>query len=144
MIKKSNKKEIKKIKSKFKSMIEKAKNANQIGKYGIVGNSGLGIGGFLHVSMPYDSNGKVFIKYTYKHKFTDGNIEEFDSWKRVDINKAKEKDIIKCFFCEKPAVRLDHLWPYYCEMNSCEEHLDEFKKHLKDKELIGKDHGCKI
>jgi hypothetical protein len=126
MIKKSNKKEIKKI----KSMIKKAKNDKQIGKYGLVGNSGLGVGGFLHVSMPYDSNGKVFIKHTYKHKFPDGNIEKIDSWKRIDINKAKEKDIIKCFVCKKPAVRLDHLWPYYWEMNACEEHLEEFKKHL--------------
>lgn len=123
----------------FKSKIKTAKKQKQIGKYGITGNSGLGIGGFLHIGMPYDSNGKVFVKWIYKRKLPDGQIEKMDSWKRVDKNKAKDKDIIRCTFCNKPAVRLDHLWPYYSEMNACENHTEEFKKCLNKKEFFKKE-----
>ena len=119
----------------FKSKIEKAKKNGQIGKHGLTGNSGLGVGGFFHISMPYDCDGKVFVKWTYKRRLPNGKIEKMDSWKRVDKNKAKDEDIIRCFFCHNPAVRLDHLWPYYTEMDSCEEHLEEFKKHIYSKDF---------
>jgi len=129
--------------SQFKSMIKSAKKNKQIGKYGLTGNSGLGIGGFFHISMPYDSNGKVFVVVKLKEKLSSGKFYTHESWKRVDMKKAKEVDIIRCAFCNKPAVRLDHLWPYYCETNSCEKHLDEFKKHLDKKEFPEKGEMCK-
>ena len=122
-------------KDKLKLMIKKSKKNKQIGKYGLVGNSGLGVGGFFHIGVPYDSNGKVFVKWTYRRKLPDGKVERLDSWKRVDENKAKEKDIIRCFVCKKPAVRLDHLWPYYAETNACKKHLEDFKKYLDKKDF---------
>lgn len=119
-------------------MMRVANGQKQVGKYGITGNTGLGIGGLFHINMPYDSNGKVFVKWTYKQKLSGGKIEKFDSWKRVDKNKAKEQDIIQCSFCDKPAVRLDHLWPYYSEMNACEKHINKFKKYLNKKKFFEK------
>ena len=123
---------------KIKSAYKIAKKNKQIGKYGITGNTGLGIGGLFHVSMPYDSNGKVFIVQKLEEKLSDGRIGHYESWKRVDKDKVGNNEIIKCSFCNEPAVRLDHLWPYYNEMNACEKHLDEFKKYSYNKEFMEK------
>ena len=117
--------------SAMEQIIKSAKKMGQIGKYGITGNTGLGIGGNFHVSMPYDSNGKVFVKC----EINDGSGATFDSWKRVNPDKADQKKIIRCYFCDKPAVRLDHLHPYHDETTACKDHLDEFKKHLNKKEF---------
>ena len=70
--------------------------------------------GFLHISAPYDSNGMVFVE-------TDDI-----GWKRVPekVVKRHKHTVIKCYVCENPAVRLDHLWPYYTEMTACKDHLD--------------------
>jgi len=137
------KKEKNKQRKEFKSMVEIAKKNKQISKHGLTGNTGLGVGGFFHVSMPYDSNGKVFVVVKLKEKLPSGRFYTHESWKRVDIKKAKEADIIRCAFCNNPAVRLDHLWPYYCETNSCEKHLNEFKKHLDNKDFPEKGEMCK-
>lgn len=85
-----------------------------IGKFGITGNTGLGVGGMFHVSAPYDSNGKVFV-WEQQH---DGG----ETWYRVESDQADPAHIIRCSMCDKPAVSLDHLWPYYVEMNRCKEH----------------------
>ena len=130
-MKKATKKQCKE----FESMIKNAKKDKQIGKHGLIGNTGLGVGGFFHVSMPYDSNGKVFVVVKSKEKLPSGKFYTHESWKRVDIKKAKEGNIIRCAFCNNPAVKLDHLWPYYCEMNACKKHLDDFKKYLDKKEF---------
>jgi len=124
----------------FRANLKNAKKNGQIGKHGLTGNSGLGVGGFFHISMPYDSNGKVFALCKLKQKLPDGKFETHESWKRVDKSKAKEKDIIRCAFCEKPAVRLDHLWPYYSELNACEDHIDKFKKCLDTLKTVSKKH----
>jgi len=119
----------------FETSIKSAKTMGQIDNYGLTGNNGLGVGGNFHVSMPYDSNGKVFVITKLKEKLPSGKFYTYESWKRIDKKKAKEKDIIRCTFCEKPAVRLDHLWPYHSEMNACEDHLNKIKEYLNKKEL---------
>lgn len=97
-----------------------------MGKYGIKGNTGLGVGGMFHVSAPYDSNGKVFIRV--KHP------EWHEVWKRVAAKKADPKDIIRCCMCDQPAVSLDHLWPYHSEMTRCAEHFDTPYSEALDKD----------
>lgn len=85
---------------------------NTLTKRGLTGNSGF-IGN-IHISAPYDSNGRVFVE------------TEDIGWVRVPKNTAKRHKltVIKCYVCENPAVRLDHLWPYHTEMTACKDHLD--------------------
>ncbi len=96
------------------------------GKRGLKGNSGIGVCGLFHVNAPYDSNGKIFVDWEFRHKSPDGKIDKYESWKRMTLERAlKEKrKIIKCFRCNKPAVRLEHSYPYMVELNACEDHLD--------------------
>lgn len=98
---------------------------NTLTKIGLTGNGGMfpcstssngkavEAVGFLHVNAPYDSNGMVF-------------VEEEDWWKRMPAKRAErqKKRVIRCYVCESPAVRLDHLWPYHTEMTACKDHLD--------------------
>lgn len=62
-----------------------------------------GFVGGMHISAPYDCNGMVF-------------VEDGDWWKRV--KKPGKRTVITCH-CGKPAVQLDHLWPYYNERTLC-------------------------
>ena len=94
MIKKCNKKEIKKV----KSMIEKAKNVKQIGQYGLVGNSGLGIGGFLHISMPYDCNGKVLLNIHISINFLMGILKNLILGKELIKVKLQKKILLNVLF----------------------------------------------
>lgn len=105
----------------------KKRIASSLGKYGIKGSTGLGVEGFFHLSAPYDSNGKVFVQYTYRRSYVkDGEklVEEMDSWKRMTLAKAKKekRTIIPCSMCDKPAVSLDHHWPYENLFNRCKKH----------------------
>ena len=84
-----------------------------MGKYGLSGNSGF-VTKDLHIAAPYDSNGMVF-------------VEQFDgefgmTWERVKIEEAISANIIRCYLCDKPAVSLDHYWPYHSELCRCEDH----------------------
>lgn len=117
----------KKASQKDLELIASIKNSPSLGKHGIKGNTGLGVEGFFHLSAPYDSNGMVFVQYTYRRKYIqDGTvlIEEMDSWKRMTLARAKKEHrrIIPCSMCNKPAVSLDHLWPYEIVFNRCAEH----------------------
>ncbi len=112
-----------------------------LGKFGLKGNSGLGVGGFFHVSAPYDSNGKVFVEHTYHRKFKQNGkteIESMDSWKRMDLKTARKqgKKIICCSMCDKPAVSLDHLWPYDIMFNRCAEHYHSDIDEKENKEKV--------
>ena len=86
------------------------------GKYGIKGDTGLGVGGMFHVSAPYDCNGQVFV--------TKEDPEWGEVWERVDADKADKAKIITCYMCKKPAVSLDHLHPYHSERTRCAEHFN--------------------
>lgn len=85
---------------------------NQFGKYGLTGDSGFI--GDCHFSAPYDCNGMVF-------------VEHDNWWKRMDKKEAKKKGlkIIKCEYCDKPAVSLDHHWPYMSDTTVCAKHFKE-------------------
>jgi len=110
-----------------------------IGKYGIVGNTGLGISGFFHVSAPYDCNGKVFVEWEYHDTLTNSEtpevkIEKYDGWKRITLRRAlkENRKIISCCQCREPAVSLDPLYPYMSDRNLCKQHYEEFIKRYND------------
>lgn len=113
---------------------------NTLTKIGLTGNSGVfpcatsSTGnvvesvGFLHINAPYDSNGRVFVE------------TEDMGWARVPKKTAKRHNltIIRCYVCESPAVRLDHLWPYHNEMTCCKDHLSWYSDWMvKPKKHIG-------
>ena len=85
---------------------------------GLAGNSGLGAeyhnAEVFHVSAPFSNNGMVFVDVD------DGKCD----WKRVPEAEADPAKIIRCSEpgCEKPAVMLDHFYPYHSENNRCEGH----------------------
>ncbi len=85
---------------------------NTLTKLGLTGNSGF-IGN-VHISASYDSNGRAFVE------------TEDMGWARVPKKTAKRHKltVIKCYVCESPAVRLDHLWPYHTEMTAYKDHLN--------------------
>jgi len=80
------------------------------GKYGITGNTG--IIGNIHYCSNYDCNGKVFVAIK-------------NHWKRATKTTAEKKNlkIITCSYCDKPAVSLDHCYPYLQESTVCEDHF---------------------
>jgi len=97
---------------------------NKLGKFGIKGNTGLGVAGAFHLSAPYDSNGQVFVDCRDR------------GWERVDADKANPDAIIRCCMCDKPAVSLDHLYPYHSEMNRCARHFKTRYQESLDKRFI--------
>ena len=86
-------------------------------EYGLIGNSGFVAPGH-HIHASYSCNGMIFVK--------DG-----DWWKRMKAEDITNEEIIKCTYCNTPAVRLDHCWPGITNETTCKEHLDEYKKRLK-------------
>ena len=44
-------------------------------------------------------------------------------WEEVPLNHAEEEKIIRCSKCEKPAVSMDHYWPFYSDNCLCPDHL---------------------
>ena len=46
-------------------------------------------------------------------------------WESRPLTDVGDAPIITCSRCPKPAVQLDHLWPYQSEMCLCAEHLVE-------------------
>lgn len=112
---------------------------NKLTKYGLTGNSGFGTGlkldgikGAWHVSANYAANGenKVFVMWNYK----DG----ISSWKRMTIKRAKRegRKIIPCCQCDKPAVTLDHCWPYLVDRTFCSKHDKVFFDSIKITKLV--------
>lgn len=90
-------------------------------QYGIAGDSGIitdEAGGLvMHLNAPYGNKDEdtVFVATA------DGM-----SWRRMkkDVAAKKKLSPIKCSYCAKPAVRLDHSWPYLVGTTSCADHLD--------------------
>lgn len=81
------------------------------------GTSGF-IGHGIHVSAPYDCNGFVFVEWHYRWG---------DWWKRMTKKRAERegRTIITCCKCSRPAVQLDHHWPYMSDYCLCAEHQKE-------------------
>lgn len=87
--------------------------------FGLTGNTGVFSdkdGSFVHINAPYVSDGKVFV--TLK--------SEPMSWRRVTPKEAKRRkmSVIKCSYCKRAAVRIDHSWPYLTGTTSCNNHLN--------------------
>lgn len=78
-------------------------------EHGITGNSGIVPGG--HVSANFSAgDGNVFIL-----------VEDF--WKRISKSDLKpEMKIVECVYCKKPAISIDHHYPYESEFNYCKDH----------------------
>jgi hypothetical protein len=76
---------------------------------GLNGMTGLYPGG--HIPMRFSNNGMVFVDDGYH-------------WKRVPEAEADPEKIIRCSHrgCNKPAITLDHYYPYYRDDNKCEDH----------------------
>ena len=97
---------------------------NKFTKDGLTGNSGFrveGISDAWHVNANYAATeNMVFVE--------SGDM----GWKRMKEADAVEKKrrIIRCSYCTKPAISLDHCWPYLQEASYCD-------KHRNWQELVG-------
>ena len=91
---------------------------NKLTKDGLTGNTGLGVSGvFFHISANYAAGkGKCFIEKEHKEW---GLV-----WQRMTLTRAKKegRKIIPCAKCKRPAISLDHHWPYESEYNYCARH----------------------
>jgi hypothetical protein len=89
---------------------------------GLTGNSGIVPGG--HLGMNYSAGeGNVFVATK-------------DWWKRVTANEVQDGDVIvTCYYCDKPAISIDHHYPYETEFNYCEDHKFDSEKHDKEKAI---------
>jgi hypothetical protein len=98
--------------------LEKIKKSGELDKYGLTGVHGF-VGAGIHLSANYSSgDDTVFVR----------DEEEWDMWERINTKDAKDRNIITCYYCDKPAVSLDHSWPYLQEHTTCAEHWEEWKK----------------
>jgi len=129
----------------------KAKNvakaiSSAMGAHGLTGSTGIGVGGFLHVNAPYDSNGMVFVDWQYRRRLPKsiwykdhrGRLvkeERCDSWKRMTRYRAKKegRKPIECCMCGRPAVSLSHSYPYDVCDNLCAEHFKQKRRKYKEK-----------
>ena len=49
--------------------------------------------------------------------------EETSTWfEFVPASEVGDRRVIKCSVCGKPAIVIDHFFPYYTEHNRCEDH----------------------
>jgi len=85
-------------------------------------------GGMIHVCLHYKTEEKkCFIEIPASWRF---GLDHEGVWrKKVLLERAlaQKLKIIECSYCRKPAIRLDHLWPYHSEMNSCREHMEAWE-----------------
>ncbi len=93
---------------------------NLLTKHGLTGNSGLGALGCFHVSANYAARkAGCFVEVIPRG-------ERVPTWRRMTVERAtKEKrHIISCSYCRRPAISLDHYWPYHSEANHCAWHTN--------------------
>lgn len=72
-------------------------------------------GSVIHVNAPYGAEaGSVFVDL--------GD----ERWERMDRQEAEASGakVITCTYCGKPAVMVDHCWPYLVESTVCQRHKD--------------------
>ena len=118
-------------------MAKKKLMKEEMDKYGITGNTGLGVGGLFHISAPYSIGitDKVFVEHRYRNN---GTGDTWDSWKRMTLIRAykENKRIITCSRCARPAVSLDHHWPHMNDYNVCAvHHAKDVKKYSENTKL---------
>lgn len=90
---------------------------NSLTKDGLTGVSGFGVDGLApliwHVNASYASTkGKVFVS------------TKDMGWRRMSRVTAEKqgRSIIRCSYCKRPAISLDHSWPYLQEATHCAWH----------------------
>lgn len=67
----------------------------------------------IHISRPFVAKpGEVFV--------VSGTTGQ--DWQLCPESEAEGGRVIVCTHCDKPAVQLDHFWPYYSEHNLCTFH----------------------
>lgn len=94
---------------------------NILTKDGLTGNSGIGVEnlpGVFHISANYAAGKKhCFVLTHLRHR--DG-----PRWKRMTLARAKKekREIMRCSYCNRPAISIDHFWPYHSEANHCARH----------------------
>ena len=96
--------------------VEGITKSSAFGEFGLKGNSGFVSG--RHISSPYDCNGLIF-------------AEKGDWWQRMKPEDITNEKIIKCSYCEKPAVRLDHYFMTSSKETACRDHINEHEKQKK-------------
>lgn len=90
-------------------------------EYGLKGNHNL-TGkriGIIHVHANYGAEkDEVFIK-----------VNNDNGWQRVKEKDANKRDIIRCTYCTKYAVSIDHSYPWQRESTVCKEHHKKLKEN---------------
>lgn len=102
--------------------MEKAKKAGIVDEYGLTGKTGI-IPGLGIANMNYSATpGKVFVR----------DRGQDYGWFRCKEEEAIQNNyhIIRCNYCQKPAVTLDHSYPYQMEYTACAEHKNEYDKRI--------------
>lgn len=100
---------------------------NVLTKDGLTGNSGFGV-----LNMPFATHVSASYAATKKKCFVASRNTD---WRRMTLARAKKerREIISCSYCRRPAISLDHFWPYHSEVNHC-------AWHRNWTELIKEDH----
>ena len=71
----------------------------------------------------------VIVHLSDHHQAGDGyyfaDIDNRGKWFRVSKKALMPVGFkaISCSKCDKPAIQLDHFYPYECENNLCEDHM---------------------
>lgn len=69
-----------------------------------------------------------YVHACYHYRTEKGEVfvddSEWDWWKVVEATSENVVRAIRCSKCDKPAVRLDHLYPYDREFNRCADHSE--------------------
>ncbi|MFA5313249.1 MAG: hypothetical protein WC375_08060 [Methanomassiliicoccales archaeon] len=82
-------------------------------------------------------DGECFIVVTFKERLPDGKIRSIEGYKRYLLKNAEHDKIIKCNYCDNPAVHIDKLRPFHEELTYCKDHkFAWYEKHLVDFFLI--------
>lgn len=140
----------------IKEQLKNYKGMVEFDEYGITGNTGLtgNTEGIIHYNANYSA--------TENHVFIEIQEDGFLTWERIEKENIEDgMIIITCNYCDKPAISLDHSWPWLQENTTCEEHHEKLeliwhgirksrkegicglckKDILKGQEIIGKGKG---
>jgi hypothetical protein len=102
---------------------KKKKKLTRTTHYGLSGTTGIATddkGAMVaHLTMSYGNNDKEMV-------FVVPDVAAFNVWERMPKKEAERRKLspIKCTYCDKPAVRLDHSWPYVIGRTACADHLE--------------------
>ena len=125
-----------------------SRTPNTLTKDGLTGNSGFGVSPlFVHVAANYiagrarptkgkaKGKGETMCFVEYHPRGPDGKPDPVPTWKRMTVKRAKKegRHIITCSLCRRPAISLDHYWPYYSDGNYCACHQEAVRNRFSPK-----------